>query len=91
MLRKYQQDMYDAIRHNLLLYKNVCAVLPCRSGKSFIMKEICEKAENSWEKVCVAMGIADYDPEQDYSVNDTVRRADRLMYENKRQRKVHRS
>ena len=54
-------------------------------------KEICEKAENSWEKVCVAMGIADYDPEQDYSVNDTVRRADRLMYENKRQRKVHRS
>ena len=54
-------------------------------------KEICEKAENSWEKVCVAMGIADYDPEQDYSVNDTVSRADRLMYENKRQRKVHRS
>ena len=53
-------------------------------------KEICEKAENSWEKVSIAMGIADYDPEQDDSVNDTVRRADRLMYENKRKRKAQR-
>ena len=53
-------------------------------------KEICEQAENSWEKVHIAMGIADYDPEQDDSVNDTVRRADRLMYENKRKRKAQR-
>ncbi len=54
-------------------------------------KEICDQAENSWDKVNVAMGIAAYDPEQDDSVNDTVNRADRLMYENKRQKKLNRS
>ena len=36
-----------------------------------------------WEKVDVARGMAVYDPEEDESVNDVVRRADKLMYENK--------
>ena len=53
--------------------------------------EICENDGNSWEKVRIAMGIADYDPEQDDSVHDTVRRADRLMYENKRKGKTRQS
>ena len=53
-------------------------------------KEINDKAENDWEKVWIAMGIADYDPGQDDSVNDTVRRADKLMYENKRKAKAKR-
>ena len=44
-------------------------------------------AENKWDEVHVALGIAVYDPELDGSVNDTVRRADRLMYENKRRGK----
>ena len=42
-----------------------------------------EEADLSWEKVDVARGMAVYDPEIDESVNDVVRRADRLMYENK--------
>jgi GGDEF domain-containing protein len=33
------------------------------------------------------MGIADYDPAQDHSVTDTMRRADKAMYINKRKRK----
>ena len=47
-------------------------------------EEISASAENKWDEVHVALGIAVYDPENDHSVNDTVRRADKLMYENKR-------
>lgn len=41
------------------------------------------EADMRWEKVDVARGMAVYDPELDESVNDVVRRADKLMYENK--------
>ena len=47
-------------------------------------KDICESAERTWEEVRVALGVAVYDPNTDRSVNDTVRRADKIMYENKR-------
>ncbi len=50
-------------------------------------KEICEKAKNRWEQVRVAFGLAVYDRENDPAVIDVARRADQLMYENKRQRK----
>ena len=33
------------------------------------------------------MGIAEYDPKNDRTVNDVIRRADVTMYENKRIRK----
>lgn len=46
--------------------------------------EIAEEARDDWEKVSVAVGVAVYDPEIDHSVNDTARRADKIMYENKR-------
>ena len=49
--------------------------------------EICINAKNRWEQVHVAMGIAVYDPEQDQSVIDTFRRADKIMYANKRAHK----
>ena len=47
-------------------------------------EDICKTAENRWEEPRVAMGIAVYDPQIDSSVSDTMRRADRNMYENKR-------
>lgn len=47
-------------------------------------KEACAAAENIWDEPRVAMGIAVYDPQLDDSVNDTMRRADRIMYDNKR-------
>ena len=34
------------------------------------------------------MGIAVYDPKRDTYVEDTVRRADKIMYDNKRRRKM---
>ncbi len=37
----------------------------------------------AWEKVDVARGMAVYDPREDSSINDVVRRADKNMYENK--------
>ena len=40
-------------------------------------------AENKWEQVDVALGFADYDYENDHTVEDVSRRADRRMYENK--------
>ena len=42
-----------------------------------------ETAEDQWRKIDIARGMAVYDPKEDGEVNDAVRRADRLMYENK--------
>lgn len=42
---------------------------------------------NCWEQVRVSIGVATYDPKTDRTVRDAVRRADKLMYENKRRRK----
>ncbi len=50
-------------------------------------KEICKTTENPWEKPNVTMGIAVYNPQIDSYVIDVARRADRQMYENKRDRK----
>ncbi len=49
--------------------------------------EINASTENCWEQVHVSMGIAAYDPTGDIAVIDVVRRADKIMYENKRVRK----
>jgi len=51
------------------------------------MERTCAETDKEWEKVHVAMGIAQYDPAQDHSVTDTMRRADKTMYINKRNRK----
>ena len=53
MLRDYQLTIYEQIRYYLARGKNPCAVLPCRSGKSYIIKEICDKAELKGSKVLV--------------------------------------
>ena len=45
------------------------------------------ETDKQWEQVSVAIGIADYDQAQDHSVTDTMRRADKVMYINKRKRK----
>lgn len=47
-------------------------------------RDACAVAENPWEQVHVAVGIAVYDPNVDQSIDDTLKRADELMYENKR-------
>ena len=46
--------------------------------------EISASVENRWEEPRVAIGIAVYDPEVDGSISDTMRRADKNMYDNKR-------
>ena len=45
------------------------------------------ETDKQWEQVSVAIGIAEYDPVLDHSVTDTMRRADKLMYINKRKKK----
>ena len=50
--------------------------------------DICEKAPNKWEEVHIAFGIAVYDPQIDSLVSDAARRADKIMYENKRLEKA---
>ena len=52
------------------------------------MAETNAAAGNPWEQVNVSFGIAEYDSEQDGAVIDVVRRADKNMYENKRNRKM---
>lgn len=51
-------------------------------------QEISDAAQNRWEEVHVAMGIAEYESGADRSVSDVVRRADKTMYANKRARKT---
>ena len=42
---------------------------------------------DAWERADIARGVAVYDPKEDASVDEVVRRADKAMYENKWQRK----
>ena len=44
-------------------------------------------APDPWRRVSMAAGLAVYDPERDTSPEDTFKRADTLMYENKREMK----
>lgn len=46
-----------------------------------------DSTENRWEQIHISMGFADYDPQNDSNVTDVMRRADKLMYDNKRERK----
>ena len=43
--------------------------------------------QNRWEQVHLSIGVARYDHDNDQSVYDVVRHADRNMYDNKRERK----
>ena len=47
-------------------------------------RKICLTAPNKWEEIHIAVGVAVYDPKIDGSVSDAARRADKIMYENKR-------
>lgn len=53
MLRDYQQRAYDLIRKELRTHTGVCDVEPCRSGKSYLIKEIVEHACMKGSKVLV--------------------------------------
>lgn len=53
MLRDYQQEIYNRIRTELCKHNGVCAVLPCRSGKSYIMQEIVERAKAKGSSVLI--------------------------------------
>ena len=42
-----------------------------------------QEADEKWKQMDVARGMAEFDPREDTSVSDVVRRADKRMYENK--------
>lgn len=47
-LRPYQQDIFDKATQSFLKgHKGVCCVLPCRSGKSYIMAHMIERAKGN--------------------------------------------
>ncbi len=50
--------------------------------------EINVSTKNKWETVDIAVGIADFDETSDQYVADVVRRADKIMYENKQKLKA---
>lgn len=54
-------------------------------------RAINEATNNDREKINVSLGLAEYDPEKDHSIEDTVSRADQKMYDNKRKRKAGRA
>ena len=45
-------------------------------------------AAEPWDQVQLSKGFADYDPEEDDTATEVMQRADKLMYEDKRQRKI---
>ena len=47
-------------------------------------------SSEAWEQLDVARGMAVYDPDEDDSVNEVIRRADKNMYQNKFSGKKHR-
>ena len=51
-------------------------------------KRINAHKDNKWEQVHISMGFADYDPVSDSTVAEVVKRADTVMYDNKRLRKL---
>ena len=51
-------------------------------------KERNAAVEHKWDEVHVAYGIAVFDPTHDSAVSDTIRRADKAMYENKSKMKT---
>ena len=53
--------------------------------------KINESTSERWEQVHVSTGFAIYTPSIDHTVIDVIRRADKLMYEDKRARKIRRS
>ena len=50
-------------------------------------KKVNSSAKNKWEEVFIAHGFAVYDADIDATPNDTVRRADKIMYDNKKMQK----
>ena len=51
------------------------------------METLKSSKNNPWEKVSIASGIAEYNKESDHTIKDIIKRADQLMYENKKQMK----
>ena len=48
------------------------------------MDESFEKKDNMWEHIRISMGYAVFDRKTDATLNDTLNRADKLMYAHKR-------
>ncbi|RKM59420.1 diguanylate cyclase [Butyrivibrio sp. CB08] len=53
-----------------------------------VVNDINASAEEPWEQVWLSKGFAVYDPSEDNLVQKILQRADKLMYENKRERKM---
>lgn len=54
LLRDYQQDVYDRTQNAFRKgYKSPLIVLPCRSGKSYVMKAITQSANEKGNHVLI--------------------------------------
>lgn len=53
MLRDYQQIVYNKCKEKLHTFKRIICQMPCRSGKSYIMLEVCKDALKKGSKVLI--------------------------------------
>ena len=51
--------------------------------------DLYDNSSDPWEQVEITFGLAIYDHQTDTSVTDVARRADQMMYDNKRTKKNH--
>ena len=74
-----QGDDYNKREELAIQFENKCS-------------DTCLDGNNDWwDQVRVSMGLAAYDPKEDHYADDVAHRADKLMYENKHNRKAGRS
>ena len=59
------------------------------SKMNALMSDIMNNEVEPVKRISVAFGLADYDGNIDNSIDDTLKRADDIMYENKREFKRH--
>jgi len=51
------------------------------------MGKLCSSEQDPVKRISVAFGLADYDADMDEGIDDTIKRADNEMYQNKREQK----
>lgn len=64
-------------------YENMDALVHMFDEKQTASRD----AQNEWDKISISYGFAVYDPLLDLSLNELAKRADQLMYDNKKIRK----
>ena len=83
----YPGAMHSRFLHSIGAMHLMSESLRCLRQKGVSITEqeaISASASDPWNQLHIAMGLVIFSPDSDASLNDTINRADEIMYENKR-------